>query len=166
MDADQQQSVHDRQAAVHTELSEATRKAEEYLAGWKRAVADYQNLQKDVTREREAFVRFATERLLFDLLPVLDHATTALRQAPVLDGEHAQWLDGVRHVFEGLRSMLRSHGILEFTAIGERFDPERHEAVGSRKENGKESGIALEEVRPGYLLHGKVLRPAQVIVSE
>lgn len=150
---------------IRTRLIEAEKRAEEYLAGWKRARADYQNREKEVAREREAFARFATQRLLLDFLPVLDHAKQALAAAPPLNGPESEWLTGIRHVFEGLRSMLRSHGIEEMQVLGERFDPERHEAVGSRKEDGKEPDTILEEVRPGYLLHGRVLRPAQVIIS-
>ncbi len=155
----------DELAEIRAELEATKKKAEEYLAGWKRAAADYQNQEKEVAREREAFVRFATERLIFDLLPVLDHAASAFAHPPSLDGADAEWLKGVRHVFEGLQSMLRSHGIEEMKVLGGEFDPERHEAVGSRKEEGKASGAILEEVRAGYILHGKILRPAQVIIS-
>lgn len=147
------------------ELKELRQKAEEYLAGWKRATADYQNLQKEVRREREELARYATGRLIFDLLPVLDNAETALKHVPMESTDDA-WVAGIRHVFDGLRGLLRVHGVESMTVLGEKFDPESHEAVGSRKDEQKESGIVVEEVRAGYKLNGKILRPAQVIISE
>lgn len=148
------------------QIAECQKKAEEYLAGWKRAAADYQNLQKETTRDRENMVRYATERLLTDLVPVLDHAKQAFARMPETDGAIKQWMDGVRHLFDGLKNMLKTHGIEEMKVVGEKFDPVKHETIGSRKEEGKESDVVLEEARPGYLLHGKILRPAQVIISE
>ncbi|MBI4280574.1 nucleotide exchange factor GrpE [Candidatus Uhrbacteria bacterium] len=149
------------------ELQTLGEKTEEYLAGWKRAAADYQNLQKETARDRETMVRFASEHLLRDLLPVLDHAKAAFGQMPETDNEMIkQWLAGAKHVFDGLKKTLKAHGLEEMPVMGEKFDPGRYETVGSRKEDGKEAGLVLEEARPGYLLHGKVLRPAQVIISE
>ena len=151
---------------LQNQLIECQKKADEHLAGWKRAAADYQNLQKDTARDREQMVRYATERLLNDLVPVLDHAKSALAQIPEVDGAAKQWMTGVQHVFDGLKSVLKSHGIEEMKVVGEKFDPLRHETVSARTEEGKEAGVVLEEARPGYTLHGKVLRPAQVIISE
>lgn len=154
-------------APLRAEFEEAQKKAAEYLAGWQRATADYQNLQKQVATERGELVKYAHENLLFELLPALDHARQALVQAPALDGASAQWVQGMRHVFQGLWVVLKAQG-LEVMAdtVGATFDPARHESVGVRKEEVKEAGVILEEQRPGYLLRGRVLRPAQVIISE
>lgn len=151
---------------VQDKLTEAEKKAEEYLAGWKRARADYQNLEKSTVHEREAFVQFATEGIVRDLLPILDHATQAVAASPTLEGSAAEWVSGVRHVFDGLRHTLRAHGVEEIVVSrGDQFDPERHETVESRKEEGTEPGRVLVVVRSGHLLNKKLLRPAQVIIS-
>lgn len=154
-------------ASVRAELEEAQQKAAEYLAGWQRATADYQNLQKQVATQRVAIVKYAHEALLLELLPALDHARQALAQAPQLDGAHAQWVQGMRHVFDGLWAVLKSQGLEVMTdTVGAAFDPTRHESVGVRKEEGEAASTILQEQRPGYLLHDRVLRPAQVIISE
>lgn len=154
-------------SSVRAELEEAQKKAAEYLAGWQRATADYQNREKQVTAERVALVKYAHEHLLLELLPGLDHARQALAQAPILDGPQIQWVQGVHHVFDGLWRVLKAQG-LEVMAdtVGATFDPTRHESVGVRKEEGREAGIILQEQRSGYLLHGRVVRPAQVIINE
>lgn len=143
------------------ELEEAIQKAEENLLGWKRAMADYQNLEKKTAREREAFTQFAAEQIIRDILPTLDQAGRAMEQAP-----KDEWTKGVQMIFENLHDTLRSHGVKKMEVIGKKFDPAYHESLESRKEGGKEPGIILEEKRAGYLLHNRVLRPAQVIISE
>lgn len=159
--------VEDPCTILRAELGEAQKKAAEYLAGWQRATADYQNLQKQVATERGMLVKYAHEDLLLELLPALDHARQALAQAPQLDGANAQWVQGMRHVFDGLWAALKSQGLeMMSDTVGAAFDPTRHESVGVRKEEGKEIGIIIQEQRPGYLLHGRVVRPAQVIISE
>lgn len=146
---------------LRAQLEEAEKKAAENLAGWQRAVADYQNLQKQVAEERRRLWQLATEQMILDLLPVLDAAGQAQAHAP-----NDQWATGVKHVFDGLRATLKAQGLEEMKTVGEKFDPVRHESVGARKEDGKESSVVLEEQRPGYLLGGKIIRPAQVIISE
>lgn len=152
---------------LRTEIEAAQKKADEYLAGWQRATADYQNLQKQVAAERGMLVKYAHEELLLELLPALDHARHALAQAPALVGASAQWVQGMRHIFDGLWAALKSQGLeMMVDTLGAAFDPTRHESVGVRKEDGRESGLVVEVQRSGYLLHGRVVRPAQVIISE
>lgn len=155
------EEAHDPCAELRSALDEADKKVAENLAGWQRATADYQNLQKQVAEERKCLLQFATEQLLYELLPVLDAAKQALATAP-----DDAWAIGVRHVFNGLQSTLKAQGLEEMKVMGESFDPVRHESVGAQKQEGTEPGIILEEQRSGYLLKDKVLRPAQVIISE
>lgn len=166
-DQKMQEGAGDPCASILAELEDAQKKAAEYLAGWQRATADYHNLQKQVAAERVEVVKYANEYLLLELLPALDHAQEALAQAPALEGALAQWVAGVRHVFDGLWSVLKAHGLEVMPdTLGATFDPTRHESVGVRKEEGREPGFVLAVERPGYLLHGRVLRPAQVIISD
>ena len=149
------------------ELEEALKKVEENLAGWKRAMADYQNLEKQVARDREMIRKFATEDLIINLLPVLDQSEQALKNMPLeIPEEIKSWTKGGQMVFEGLKGILKNHGLERINSVGEKFDPVLHESMESRKEENKNSGIVLEEIRAGYKLNGEIIRPAQVIISE
>ena len=139
----------------------------EYKIGWQRALADYQNLQKETAREREEFARFALERTLRDFLDVADRGSAALAESPQDVNDHTkEWIRGVRLIFDGFTSVLASYGVIKIEAVGKPFDPMHYEAVGSRHVPEQDSGIVLEETRSGYMLNGRVLRPAQVIISE
>lgn len=152
---------------LQNELEEVKKKADEYLNGWKRATADYQNLQKETVRERERLAQYATEEIIRDFLPVLDQAGEAFRNAPTdADQKIQEWIRGVKIVFDGFAHLLRSYGVEKIEVLGKPFDPMYHETVGSRRQEGSVAGIVLEDARPGYTLHGRILRPAQVIISE
>ena len=137
-------------------------KADEYLAGWKRAMADYQNREKELARERQDFAGFVREQLLLDFLPVLDNLRQAVAFIP--DGVRSQpWAQGVGRIVQQFEEALRQHGVTSFSAAGTPFDPSRHEAVG--EEDGA-PGAVIREQAVGYERGGKVLRPAKVIVGK
>jgi len=119
-------------------------------AKYKRALADAQNREKDIAREREDFAKFCTVDLIRDVLPLGD----ALRAA----GEgHAELLK----LFE---DFLKRHGVEPIGAVGDRVDYLFHEVLGTRAEEGRAAGAILEIIQVGYQLHGRLLRPAKVIV--
>ncbi len=158
----------DERVALQKEFDEIRKKTDEYLNGWKRATADYQNLQKQVAREREEFAWFALERILRDFLDVADRGGAALAQVPQegVNDHTKEWIRGVRLIFDGFTTMLASYGVTKIETVEKTFDPTCHEAVGSRHVEGREAGVVLDEARAGYLLNGRVLRVAQVIISE
>ena len=134
----------------------------------KRAVADYQNLEKRVSEGRSELTNWATTELIKKLLGVLDHYEKALIGAPDND-KQSSWFKGVELATGQLRNVLQSEGLEEIEidpgsepGTGTRFDPALHEAVDSR--NGEHDTI-LEVVEKGYNLGGKVLRPAKVVVG-
>lgn len=120
----------------------------------KRALADYANLEKRIIREKEDFVKLASAQLLNKLLSVLDDLELAERH---LKNE------GVSLVCNRLREILRSEGIEEIKATGQEFNPEMMDAV--EMVTGPKNKV-VEVVLKGYLLHGKVLRPAKVKVGQ
>jgi molecular chaperone GrpE len=151
---------------------ELAAKAEEYLAGWKRAQADYQNLKKEVERDRAEYAKYANERLLEKLLPAIDQFALALKFLPDLSAlSEAQrkpmenWLVGIRAV-QSLWDQLASSIGLERIPTDGAFDPIVHEAAGEEVVEGKESGTIIRVVQDGWRLHGKVLRPARVIIAK
>jgi molecular chaperone GrpE len=141
------------------------KKAQEYLDGWKRATADYQNLQKEIAKEKQEIIKYANANLILSLLPVVDHFAMARTAIPE-DQKTAQWVLGIEHIYRQLLDLLKCEGITKMETAGTPFDPLQHEAVGTRKQEGIHGGQILEETRSGYEYHGKVIQPAQVIIAE
>ena len=124
--------------------------------------ADFENFRKRVAREREAQAAFGNEQLLLAVLPFLDNLERAMAQA----GASADaLLSGVRMTYEQFLSELRKFGLEQLPAQGGTFDPSLHEAIASVPSSGKPGGTILAEARKGYLLNGRLLRPAQVTVA-
>ena len=143
-------------------LAEEKQKAEEYLASWQRAQADFINYKRRTEEERQDFNRFANANLILSLLPVLDDLDRALSATlPAKSAKHS-WLEGIRLVDRKFRTLLESQGLTPIQALGEPFDPNFHEAV--REDKGKE-GIVVEELQKGYMIHDRLLRPSKVVVG-
>ena len=141
-------------------LDEAARAREQYLL----AVADFENFRKRVEREKEDIVCFANERLIQELLPILDNLQRALSME--LDQAGADSiLEGVRMVSGQLHSVLGACGLEPVEAVGGTFDPQYHEAVGVLPSGDHDEGTVISELQKGYSLKGKILRPSMVHVS-
>ena len=124
--------------------------------------AEFENYRKRVAREREAQAAFGNERLLLAVLPFLDNLERAMGQATASTDA---LLSGVRMTYDQFLSELRKFGLEQLPAHGGTFDPSRHEAIASVPATGMPGGTILAEARKGYLLHGRLLRPAQVTVA-
>lgn len=143
-------------------LAECEKARDEYLDGWKRAKADFANYQKDEAVRAAALAKFANEVVLADLLHVLDSFDLGL--ATVDEKDPAR--KGMELIRGQLEEAMRRHGVERVKVKpGEQFDPARHEAVGEAA-SGAPPGRIAEEVGAGYLLHGKLVRPARVKVSK
>ncbi len=142
-------------------LAEERKKAEDYLANWQRAQADFINYKRRTELERQDFNRFANANLILSLLPALDDLERALSSIPPKLAKHS-WVDGIRLVERKFKSSLETQGLTPIKALGEPFDPNFHEAL--RQDKGKE-GIIVEEFQKGYMLGDRVLRPAKVVVG-
>ena len=144
-------------------LAEAEAKRDEYLADLQRLAADFDNYRKRSARDQEALVARAHERLVKELLPVLDDLERALGAAEVHD--EATVVEGVRLVQRALLASLEREGLAEIEADGA-FDPHVHEALIAQPGEGAEPGSVLQVVQKGYRLGDRVLRPARVVVAE
>ena len=142
-------------------LAEAKAKAEEYLAGWQRAQADFINYKRRTEQEKEEISRFANAILILNLLPILDDLERALTSIPPRLAK-LSWVDGIRLIERKLQASLEAQGLSQIKAPGEPFDPNLHEAA--RLGKGKE-GIVIEELQKGYKLCDRVLRPSKVVVG-
>ncbi|MDD4876432.1 MAG: nucleotide exchange factor GrpE [Dehalococcoidales bacterium] len=142
-------------------LTKEKEKAENYLANWQRAQADFVNYKRRIEQEREETSKFANAMLMLNLLPVLDDLERAFTSIP-LHLAQMTWIDGITLIERKLYSSLEAQGLSQIKALGEPFDPNFHEAVMHGK--GKE-GIVVEEMQKGYKLYDKVIRPSMVIVG-
>ncbi len=153
---------------IKKELEDEKKRAEEYLNNWKRSQADFINYKR---RQSELFgelVDSANTRLILDILPVYDAFSIAASQVPK-DMEKSEWAKGIVQIKLQLEDLLKKKGLEEIKSVGEKFNPEFHEAVemvslpaGEEKPEGE----ILEEAQKGYKLNGMVIRTAKVKVAK
>lgn len=146
------------------DLTARAAKAEENWDRYVRAVAELDNYRKRVARERTELVQQANERLIRDLLPVLDNFEAALASATTA-GQFESFKTGVGLILAQLRQVLGAAGVQEIDARGQPFDPAQHEALAHQDSREVPDGHVLQQVRKGYRLNGRLLRPASVIVA-
>jgi molecular chaperone GrpE len=149
-----EQTLEERLAALEAER-------DEYLSDLKRVAADFENYRKRAARDQEGLVARAHERLVKELLPVLDDLERALAAAE--EHEEAKLEEGVRLVHAELAAALEREGLAEIETNG-RFDPHVHEALLSQPSEEAE-GSVLEVVQKGYRLGDRVVRPARVVIA-
>jgi molecular chaperone GrpE len=147
--------------SVEQRLAEAEAKAEEHLDDLKRLAAEFDNYRKRAARDQEALVARAAERLVKELLPVLDDLERALEAAEA--HEEAKLEEGVALVHRSLADALSKEGLEEIPTEGA-FDPHVHEALLSQPSEAEE-GTVIEVLQKGYRLGDHVLRPARVVVA-
>ena len=127
-----------------------------------RLLADFDNYRKRQLREREDLIKRANEDLLGDLLPVIDNMELALAKSPDPD---APFVVGVKLVYDQFLALLDRCGMTPLDTKGEPFDPTYHEALSQMSSDTVPANTIIEQFRRGWLLAGRLLRPAQVIVS-
>ena len=142
-------------------LAEEKEKAENYLANWQRAQADFVNYKRRSEQELEERGRFANSVLMLSFLPVLDDLERAIASVPPELAEES-WVEGIRIILQKAGTELEAKGLSPIQAVGEPFDPNLHEAV--RQDSGKD-GVVIEEVQKGYMFHDRVIRPSRVVVG-
>jgi molecular chaperone GrpE len=145
-------------ASLAAELEATRRERDEYLDALRRLKAEFENSRKRQERERSRILQTASERLMVELLPVLDNLDRALEA----DGDVRE---GVRATREQLAAALGNEGLLPVASDGQPFDPNVHEAVMSQPSDEHEEGTILQTFQRGYLLNGKPIRAAKVVVA-
>lgn len=145
----------------------------EYKAGWQRALADYKNLQNEVEKRRGEWAQMSGMQILSDFLPVYENMKKAVSHAPLLPEEGTrgggsnqweQWKVGVEHIMKQFNDVLKAHGLEEIKTVGEQLDLRFHEAVGE-EESDKPAGTIIKEVETGYVMGGRVVKAAKVVVA-
>ena len=143
---------------------EASEEDESLRDQFVRLQADFANFRNRVQRERTELYQRANEDLLLELLPVVDHYEMGLQTAEKHNADPAV-LDGFRLVYDQLMKVLDKFNVKPIDAVGEEFDPHRHEALTHMPSEEYPAGICSAQVRRGYLFGDRLLRPAQVVVS-
>jgi molecular chaperone GrpE len=149
------------------DLKAQAAKAAEHWERLLRVTADFENYKKRAARERQDAVKFANEGLMQKLIPVLDNFESALNAVQSSGGDSAQsLLTGVGMIHQQLKSVLTEAGLEEVEAHGKAFDPNLHEAVSQAESDEHPEGHVMQQLRRGYRLRERLLRPATVIVAK
>lgn len=152
-------------AALEKRISEMEDELAEMKNRYLRAQADLENFRRRVRREKAEQAKYRALPVIKAMLPVLDNlerAIAASRDVPSSDGLR----QGVEMVNRQIIEVLKEEGLKEIAAVNEPFNPEYHEAVGQVENDEYESGIVVEQLQKGYMLHDRVIRPAMVTVSQ
>jgi molecular chaperone GrpE len=145
------------------ELAQARAEAQSHLDDLRRLKAEFENYRKRMTKEQTQMIERASAALIERMLPILDDFELALMAADRTK-DYESMVRGVEMVYGKLVDELHKDGLRRIDALGKAFDPELHEAV-MRVEGEGDDVVVLDEMRPGYLFHGRVLRPTMVKVG-
>jgi molecular chaperone GrpE len=149
------------------ELKLQAAKAAEHWERLLRSTADFENFKKRAARERQDAIKFANEALMQKLIPVLDNFESALGALQAVGGDNAKsLLTGIGMIHQQLKSVLTEAGLDEIEAHGKPFDPNLHEAVSEAESAEHPEGHVMQQLRRGYRLRERLLRPATVIVAK
>ncbi|MRS12039.1 MAG: nucleotide exchange factor GrpE [Actinobacteria bacterium] len=149
---------------LEEQLEGARRDAAAHLDTAQRLQADFDNYRKRVARDAEDSAKRAGQRVILEMLPALDNLERALAHVEG-GGEGAQLTDGVRMVLQQVLDVFAKEGAERIDPLGQAFDPNEHQAVGRVERPDVPEGTVVDMYQPGYRMHGRVLRPASVVVS-
>ncbi len=149
---------------MEKKLKECQKQKDEYLAGWQRSRADFLNYKKEEMERISQLLKYANEELILKILPVLDNFEKAEKEIP--QDKKDKYLEGLSQIKKQLEDCLKSQRVETIKSLNEKFNPNFHEVVQELEVKDKESGIIIEEVKKGYILNGKVIRPAKVKINK
>jgi len=145
-------------------IEEIIQERDANLMGWKRALADLDNYKKQVEKEKELFVSLVRADALSKLLPIMHSWEMAMKNIPT-DQKDSEWIKGIVAIKNQLEDFFKKEGIIRIETVGEKFDPNLHEAMLEEDSEGPE-GIILEEFEPGYRIGKRVIKYPKVKVSK
>ena len=150
---------------LRRQIESLQKEKDELFGKLQRVGADYANFQKRVPKQIADTVAYEKEKIIKTLLPALDNLEHTLQNA-----HSAETVDvlikGIQIVYDQVLDTLKSHGVEQIKAAGEKFEPALHEAMMQRYEAEEEENIVLEEFQKGYKLNGRVIRPSKVVVNK
>ncbi len=148
------------------ELEICQKQKSEYLTGWQRARADFLNYKKEERERIEEILKYTNEELIFKILPILDNFYLIETKLPE-DIKKNENVKGILQIKNQIIDLLKREGVEELKIkVGDKFDPNYQEAVETTEKEGIEPGIILEITQKGYIINGRLLRPAKVKVAK
>jgi molecular chaperone GrpE len=149
----------------YEELRKKAEERDEYYNRWLKVHAEYENTRKRLEKEKWEHLKFANEDIISRLFPIVDNFDMALGAMEKAEDKTAV-MDGIKLVQKEFHRILEENGVEKIETVGKQFDPHVHEAVLAVETDERPDGEIIEEVRAGYLLNGRLLRPAQVKVAK
>ena len=144
---------------IESILKDEKKKSETYLNQYKYLKADFENYRKMMEKDRLDIVQYANQKLISELLPVIDNIENAINKTK--NNEQI----GLKIILDNLTKTFESNGLKSIECIGKKFDPYYHEVL-MKEESKKEDGIIIEEIQKGYMLNNKVIRHSKVKISK
>lgn len=157
---DREDALQDKIKELQEKIKKCQQEKEEYLSGWQRAKADLINARKDDDRRNQEFLKYANQVLICEILAVLDSFDLAYSK-----DEDSKLLKGFFMIKLQLEDILKKYGLEVIKSVGKKIDLQLHEVIGE-VENKDKKDIIVEELQKGYLLNGKVIRPAKVKIAK
>lgn len=152
------------------ELEKVKKEREEFLKGWQRERANFLNYKKDEEKRFQEIIKFSNERIIKNLLPILDSlelAISSLNPKEGLSEKEDNYLKGLALIYSQLEELLRKEGVEVINPQkGEEVNPQFHEVISEAEAEGIKEKTIFQVLEKGYLLNGKVIRPARVIVKK
>ena len=152
-------------AELREKLEAKEKEVKEHYERYLRQVAEGDNFKKRINRDKEDAIRYANENLIKDILPVIDNLERAIAHAQG-GGNGKPLVEGVEMVLRGLLDVIGKHGVVQVPAVGEVFDPGKHEAMAQVESSQYEPNTVVDEHHRGYLLRDRLLRPALVTIAK
>lgn len=140
-------------------------KCDEYLNGWQRTQADFENYKRQTEKRIKDVIEYGNAEMLLEFIPLYNHFKSALSHIPE-NQKKESWCEGLGHIQNMWKNVFDKFGIQEIETIGKEFDHNIHEAIGFESYEDKNDHEILKEVQSGYTLGGKVIQPAKVIVNK
>lgn len=150
---------------LRRQIDELQSQKDELFEKLQRVSADYVNFQKRVPKQIADTIVYEKEKIIKTLLPALDnldHTLQSTQSAENLD----VLIEGIKITYDQMLDILKSHGVEQIKALGEKFDPALHEAMMQKNDTQQEQNVVLEEFQKGYKVNGRVIRPSKVIVNK
>jgi len=148
--------------AINIELEKKNKELKDTIDHLQRLQAEFQNYQKGVDAQIKIHKEYAAVDLIIKLLNVMDDFESAIKN---LENENKEIVKGVKMIFTNLKKVLEGHGLREMKAVGEKFDPFKHESLQKVIVDGKKEDEVIEEIQKGYMFKEKILRPSKVKVA-
>lgn len=148
------------------EIKTLKEELEEYKNKYIRLNADFQNYKRRTEKEKNEIYQFGSEKVIIDMLGVLDNLERAINSANNGTKDEEGLLNGIQMIYKQFKDILSKHGVEEINSLKKEFDPNLHHAVIQEEVDGVDSNIVLEVFEKGYLLNSKVIRPSMVKVSK